>query len=460
MLRLFLSAFLLTLVAAAPAAAAPTEKTFRYGPIKVAGYEVKQDDRTINIPKPDTDGFITRMSVDVVDKNGKPVGIDRLMLHHIVFSNLGRFGGDRRDGTCNTLTLLDSKTQVPGVVERFYAAGEERAEMELPPGYGYPVKGADRWLMTWMVMNHRAQTDEAYVQYKITYDDAPNLTPVKPYWHDVRNCKADPVFDVPGGGKPGSNFATSSTITMPEGSRIVAAGGHVHGGAKYLKMTQPECGGRQLVRSDPAWGRASHPFYRVKPVLHEPGPVNMSGTLSAQGIPVAAGERLTLTAVYDNEVPHTRAMGIMVFFAAPDPGVTARCGAMPNDLRVIKTTEPHRKVAPRFTVPLTGLDDKGRAVQIDAPPGRVQRVRSGATIGIKDFQFSRANVSLPQGAKLAWKFSDEALHDVTLASGPRGFSSPHLSDGRTYSRTFGTKGTYRVFCSLHPVRMTQTVRVK
>lgn len=460
MLRPFLFACLFTLAAAAPAAAATTEKTFRYGPIKVAGYEVKQSDMTADIPKPDTDGFITRMSVDVVDKNGKPVGIDRLMLHHIVFSNLGRFGGDKRDGTCNTLTLLDSKTTLPAVVERFYAAGEERAEMELPPGYGYQVRAADRWYMTWMLMNHRAVSDEAYVQYKVTYDDAPDLTPVKPYWHDVRNCKADPVFDVPGGGKPGSNFATSSTITMPEGSRIVAAGGHVHGGAKYLKMTQPECGGRQLVRSNPAWGTAKHPFYNVKPVLHEPGPVNMSGTLTAQGFPVAAGERLTLTAVYDNEVPHTRAMGIMVFFAAPDPGVTARCGALPTDTRVVGTTLPHRKVAPKFTVPLTGLDGKGRAVEIDAPPGRVQKLRAGSTIGVKQFAFSRANVELPQGAKLAWKFDDEELHDVTLASGPRGFSSPHLNDGRKYSRTFGTKGTYRVFCSLHPVRMTQTVRVR
>jgi plastocyanin len=405
-LRPILLICLFTLVAAAPASAATTTKTYRYGPIKVAGYEVKQDDLTADIPKPDTDGFITRMSVDVVDKKGKRMGIDRLMLHHIVFSSIGRFGGDKRDRTCNTLTMLDSKTTLPAVAERFYAAGEERAEMELPPGYGYPVRGADRWLMTWMLMNHRAESDEAYVEYKITYDDAPDLQPVSPYWLDVRNCKADPVFDVPGGGKPGSNFATSSTFTMPEGVRIVGGTHHVHGGAKHLKVTQPDCGGRQLMRSDPAWGRATHPFYNVKPVLHEPGPVSMSSTLSAQGFPVAAGERLTLTAVYDNEVPHTRAMGI------------------------------------------------------DAPPGRVQQVRSGATIGVRQFAFSRPNVELRQGGKLAWKFSDAELHDVTLASGPRGFSSPHLNDGRTYKRTFGTKGTYRVFCSLHPVRMTQTVRVR
>lgn len=459
MSRLFVLACLFLLVGAASAAAAPTTKSYRYGPIEVAGYEVKQDDMTTPIPTPDRDEFITRMSVDIVDKAGRPVGIDRLMLHHIVFSNFGRFLGDKRDSTCEKLTLLDAKTQLPGVVERFYAAGEERAELELPPGYGYQVRGNDEWYMTWMLMNHRATTDKAYIQYTITSDDAPDIRPVKPYWSDVNNCQADPILDVPGGGRPGSEFTTSSSFTVPEASRVVAAGGHVHGGAKHLALTQPECG-RELLRSEPAWGRASHPFYNVKPVLHEPGPVNMSTTLTAQGFPVAAGQKLTLSAVYDNELPHTRAMGIMILYAVPDAGVVDRCAALPNDIRVVRTAKPHRTVAPRFTVPLTGLDAKGRAVTIAAPPGRRRAMKSGATIGVKDFAFSRTNIAVPQGARLNWRFDDTQLHDVTLASGPRGFSSTHLNGGRTFGRTFGTKGTYRVFCSLHPVRMTQTVQVR
>lgn len=455
-----LTILLALLVAPAAAQAATTTEKYRFGPIKVAGYEVKQDDMTPDIPKPKTDGYITAMKVDVVDKRGKPVPISRLMLHHIVFSNLGRFGGDKRDRTCENLTLLDNRTTLPAVVERFYAAGEERAELELPPGYGYQVRGDDRWFMTWMLMNHRAVDDEAYVQYSITYSDDPGLQPVTPYWLDVRNCKADPVFDVPGNGRRGSTFATSSTFTMPVGSRIVAGGGHVHGGGKKLALTQPDCGGREVMRSTPAWGRSTHPFYNVKPILHEPGPVNMSGTLTAQGIPVAAGERLTLTATYDGELPHTRAMGILVVFAAPDPAVTARCGALPHDLRIVKTTRPHRTTGPRFTVPLTGLDGKGRAVEIKAPPGRRTKVRSGSTIRVSGFDFSRRNIEIRRGATVKWKFSDPVLHDVTLASGPKGFSSPHLDQGRTYARRFGTKGTYRVFCSLHPVRMTQTVTVR
>ena len=56
------------------------------------------------------------------------------MLHHIVFSNLGPTIGSKRDGTCGSFTLLNSRSTVPGMAERFYAAGEERAKMRLPAG--------------------------------------------------------------------------------------------------------------------------------------------------------------------------------------------------------------------------------------------------------------------------------------------------------------------------------------
>ena len=58
------------------------------------------------IPKPAEDAWITAMDVDVVDApGGQQVPIDRLMLHHVVFANLGRTLGERRDGTCSTFTV-------------------------------------------------------------------------------------------------------------------------------------------------------------------------------------------------------------------------------------------------------------------------------------------------------------------------------------------------------------------
>ena len=109
------------------------------------------------------DGYITEMQTDIVDADGSQVPISRLMLHHIVFLNLGEKIGEKRDGTCNRFTALDSKTTLPNVGERFGGSGEERLRMRLPEGYGYPIKAKDRWAMTYMLMNHRNKTDTAYV---------------------------------------------------------------------------------------------------------------------------------------------------------------------------------------------------------------------------------------------------------------------------------------------------------
>jgi hypothetical protein len=262
---LLLAVVALLTVGTQSAAAAERTETFRVGPVTVGGYQVLQEQALAGLPKPSSDSFITAMKVDVVDKDGTPVSIRRLMLHHIVFLNLGTQVGEKQDPTCSRITALDSRTQIPALAERFYAAGEERAELELPPGYGYRSKGADKWLMSYMLMNHRAEADSAYIQYTVTTDDDPGLTPADPYWLDVKNCWSDPVYDVPGGGKPGSTDVKTMTWTPPTGGRIVAGGGHVHGGGKALTLSQPSCGDRKLFSSTPKWGLKSHPFYNVKP---------------------------------------------------------------------------------------------------------------------------------------------------------------------------------------------------
>jgi len=87
-------------------------------------------------------------------------------------------------------------------------------------------------------------------------------------------------------------------------------------------------------------------------------------------------------------------------------------------------------------------------------------MRSGATIRVKDFTFGVANAVVRAGSTLRWRFDDRELHNITLADGPRGFSSDHLSDGRTYAKRLTVPGTYKLFCGLHPVSMTQTVKVR
>src|SRR5829696_4159535 len=149
---LTLTLLALALLPAAPAAAEVQTLTYRVGPITVAPYQVRQNGLTVNIPKPDVDGSIVAMKTDVVDADGSPVSIKRLMLHHIVFANIGATIGAKHDATCDAITGLDSVSKFPALAERFYAAGEERAQLRLPAGHGYHVLGDDTWSLSWMLM--------------------------------------------------------------------------------------------------------------------------------------------------------------------------------------------------------------------------------------------------------------------------------------------------------------------
>jgi plastocyanin len=441
-----------------PAVAGAEQKTYTYttGPLTVEPYQVLQNNFDYGIPRPPGAGSIVHMETDLVDKKGAPIPIQRLMLHHIVFFNLGATLGAKKDPTCDSITALDSKSQIPAMVERFYAAGEERAVMRLPQGYGYNVGAEDTWGLTYMVMNHRAVRDTAYIRYTLTYDSDPALTPVHPVWLDVNNCRADPVYDVPGGGAPGTNDVRTADWVAPYGGRLVSGGGHVHGGAKELQLTSPDCQDRLLARSRPTWGNADHPFYNVKPVLHEPGPINMTGFSSSTGVPVAAGERLRLNSIYDAELPHTRVMGIMVVFMTKDESPPAGCAALPADLTETATLSG-RLNAPRVTVPLTGLDRNGVAQRISKPKGKLVKAKS---VVVDHLAFSKRNLLVSRGTTVRWSFRDDQLHDVTVASGPRGFSSPHQGAGGRFAQKLDTPGTYRLFCSLHPVAMTQRIVVR
>ena len=101
----------------------------------------------------------------------------------------------------------------------------------------------------------------------------------------------------------------------------------------------------------------------------------------------------------------------------------------------------------------------GKARDISAPSGRRIRVRSGAVIEVGNEYFRHANVSVAQGARLRWLFPSPALHNVTVANGPLGFSSRNLSSGREFTAKLTRPGTYRIFCALHPVSMTATIKV-
>jgi hypothetical protein len=413
---------LAALVLPGQAAAGIETMSFTAAPITVTKYEVARGVQLA--PSPRVDGYVVGMSAEVVDVLGNPVAIQDVMLHHVVFAKLGV-----PDYTCSNIEDYSGEP-TPFQAQRFYAEGEENFALSLPEGYGYPNRGQDAWGLLYMLMNHHPHSMVVRIRYTVRYVTGEARTPVKPVWLDVKNCRADPVFNVAGTGKLGSTVSRTANFRMPESGHFVAGGGHLHGGGVSLDVSNTRCG--SLFTSYPTWG-----LVFPRPVLHEPGPMQMTGFADVAGRPVATGDTVRLTARYDNTRPHVRVMGIMILFFAPGP--VSGCSSFPS-------TVPAPSQADRVTIDL-----------LKRPSGPLRRDIRSTWVG--DYSFGAQRVSLRRGAKFTWRFRGGVEHDVTLATGPAGFASPSMRAG-SYTYRFTRPGTYRLFCSLHPARMTQVVTVR
>ena len=396
-------------------------------PISLAPFGVVQG--TELIPSPSADGYVVGIKATLVDTHGVEEPISHIMLHHVVFAKVGV-----PDYTCRTFTDLDGN-KLPAFAERFFAEGEERTTVDIPRGYGYRNRATDRWGMTYMLMNHRNVRESVYVEYTVRYVTGESRTGVKPVWLDVRNCESDPIFNVPGHRPVFSKYAKHSDFTMPESGYLVAGGGHLHGGGLKVRLTNQSCGGRTLFTSEPTWGLPV-----IKPVMHENGPKHMSTFSTTDGIPVAAGDKLRLAASYDNSLPHTRVMGIMLVFL--DPAPVRGCRTTPE---LPADPASHPGTPPRVILPL-----------LHTPAGPAKHVFK---TWLSDFAYGAPRVSIRRGATFRWTFAGPSRHDVTVASGPVGFASPSRSHG-TFRFRFTRPGVYKLFCSLHPTQMTQIVTVQ
>lgn len=401
------------------AQAAEQSLTFTTGPITIKSYFTAQGG--VRAPSPTVDGYVTGLNVEVIDTAGNVLGPQDVMLHHVVFAKVAR-----RDLTCGSFSGLPA--------ERFYAQGEERYALSFPAGYGYVNGGGDVWGLVYMLMNHHKRTETVHIRYTVRYVTGEQLTPLTPVWLDIRNCSADPVWDVPGTGGRGSTSARTADYVTPLSGKLVAGGAHLHGGGVKLELADTTCS-RTLFSSLPTWKNL-----QPKPLLHEEGPSHMSSFTSTEGLPVASGHTLRLTAVYDNSLPHTRVMGIMMVYLAQTE--VSGCPALPAP--TVDAGEPSSP--PLLKLPLP--------IQPRGPAKRVSKTWVG------DYRFGDGRVTLARGSRFTWRFIGSEDHNVTLANGPVGFSSPSLTGGATFSYRFTRAGRYELFCSLHPVAMSQVVTVR
>ena len=69
-------------------------------------------------------------------------------------------------------------------------------------------------------------------------------------------------------------------------------------------------------------------------------------------------------------------------------------------------------------------------------------------VGIKNFAFSPATITVKAGSTVVWTNDDSIQHDITFDGG--GIASSALNHNDTFSHTFPAAGTYHYICSIHP----------
>ena len=61
---------------------------------------------------------------------------------------------------------------------------------------------------------------------------------------------------------------------------------------------------------------------------------------------------------------------------------------------------------------------------------------------------------------LRWRSRDRVRHNVTVASGPRGFASFDFEFGQGFRKRLTVPGVYRLYCTWHQMTMHQVVTVR
>jgi hypothetical protein len=259
------------------------------------------------------------------------------------------------------------------------------------------------------------------------------------------------AYDVPGGGGPGSKFVDRSTWTVPKGfnGRILGGASHQHGGALYQTLSSRTCK-RQFFKAPAYYGDDAHPYNTIRPILHEPGPIANGTFRSMKGIPITEGEVLERRAVHDNSITHVASMGFWALQMVRDDSVKP-CDPMPGDITAAPAPKRYDKTFPfvyNRVVP-----------QLVTPRGPATPFRGGL-LDVGDQWFTPAIVKAKAGTPVTWSFVGDEPHSVSVANGPRGFSSLYVGRTRgTYSFTPTVPGTYRLTCLIHPTTMAQTLQV-
>lgn len=237
------------------------------------------------------DGWIIAYHPRLVDGSGN--SIPGRLLHHVAFYNTSR-----PDFVC------------PNKQEHIFGAGGEMNDWPATPGFGYRVHPGDRIRITSMFHNPTTTSYpdawlEVQIEYRPTGAASPSLKSVYPTWLDVKSC-ADSSYDL----KPGRNVTTGD-VTMNYPGILLGVGGHMHDYGRELVLTNLTR--KQTVAALPSKLDSSGHMISMPIVLF----------MSQGGYKVARGDRMQITATYQNPTGRLLPQGAMAivvgYFLPADP---------------------------------------------------------------------------------------------------------------------------------------------
>jgi hypothetical protein len=236
------------------------------------------------------DGWLLAYAPRLVDGRGNVV--PGTVLHHTAFWNT-----NRADFLC------------PNKEEHIFGAGSEMTNWAEIPGYGYRVQKGDKIRIETMVHNPTDTAyDQVYLEVKIPYAEissdsaVPAVKSVYPTWMDVQSC-GDSGYDL----KPGKNENTGN-VTVKYDGILLGVGGHMHDYAKQITL-EDATRSEKVVTLDAKLDEKGQLLSMPVVTFFERG-----------GYKFAAGDRLKITATYENPTGKTLpsgAMGIVVGYFVP-----------------------------------------------------------------------------------------------------------------------------------------------
>ena len=444
---------------ALPASAAAEEEvlTLYSPPIKTEPYV--HDSHTVILnangkEAPDKPGYVLgykeQVLVDSKDPDAKPLSNAKFMIHHFVYFSPGRVE-DSEGGCWRGLGFLGGRGEEhPSGDFSRYTSEETRAK------YGIVNRNAEgnapNWFLLAMVMNHVKRPKTVYVRTKVYYTTEEREPAYPTVVGDCGRMVTGMAYDVPGGGNAGSTFTNKSKWTAPYSGRILLAANHQHGGGKDHIFRSETCN-RNVYRGRVYHGTKDHIYNTIRPVLHEPGPIATSTLVSRQGVPIHEGEVFSRRARHDNGNLHVQAMGFWAFWMVKDSSV-GECEPLPDD--VVDVGKPAR-------YDRSPADFYARKVpQLFTPKGSFKDFTpESESILVGDPFYFPMRIRTKLGQPITWKFQGGDPHTVTVANGPRGFSTPSVGQrSGEYTFTPPVKGTYRLTCLVHPTKMGQDLVVE